>query len=195
MLEQAKELERLSGLHKSGELTDQEFAAAKRELLGSQVQERKPRTVWRWVLFIAVVIFVGRCASNMENDISTTPYSLGPQPVATSEPGVVTTPLPEPVLEVASWNWYTEGSFAYAEGAVKNLTKGKLENVEAVVSFYDNDRNMITSDDALLKYTTLLPGQTSPFKVIARYNPAIRAAQLEFKELLGGPLTYRYKQP
>jgi hypothetical protein len=37
----------------------------------------------------------------------------------------------------------------------------------------------------------LLPGQTSPFKVMAKYNPAMKEASIEFKKMFGGQIFHR----
>lgn len=92
------------------------------------------------------------------------------------------------VLEVQSWNWSNSYGHAIASGQVKNLTSEPLKSVQAVVSFYDKDENFITSNDSMLEYQPLLPGQTSPFKVYATWNPAMRKAQVEFKRMFGGTL-------
>jgi hypothetical protein len=39
-----------------------------------------------------------------------------------------------------------------------------------------------------------MPGQRSPFKVMARYNPQMKKASIRFKQLMGGDLsTYSEK--
>ncbi len=98
-----------------------------------------------------------------------------------------------PQLELETWTWGEEYSYAIAHGTVKNISGESLKNVQAVVSFYAKDGTFITSDDALIDYNPILPGQTSPFKVIATHNPAMRKAGIEFKELMGGTIRYREK--
>lgn len=75
-----------------------------------------------------------------------------------------------------------------AQGTVKNLTTRSLENVQVVVTFYDSSGGFITSDSALIEYNPILPGQTSPWKVMARWNPAMQRASVEFKSLFGPTL-------
>jgi hypothetical protein len=48
-----------------------------------------------------------------------------------------------------------------------------LEDVVAVVTVLDSNHKFITYDEALIEYTTLLPGQISPFSVYIDDNPAI----------------------
>jgi len=95
-------------------------------------------------------------------------------------------------LAVGAWSWREEYSYAIAEGQVTNVSDGPLRHVTAVVSFHAADGTFITSDDALIEYDPLLPGQTSPWKVMTRWNPRMGNANLEFATLGGGTLrSYR----
>ncbi|RJQ26331.1 MAG: hypothetical protein C4589_09855 [Peptococcaceae bacterium] len=97
-------------------------------------------------------------------------------------------------LHLLSWRWNQSagGMFVEAVGQVKNISGSKLDNVMAVVSFYDKNGDFITSADALIDYNPIMPGQTSPFKVIETYNPAMQKASVEFKYLMGGTIpTYK----
>ena len=88
-------------------------------------------------------------------------------------------------LEIVAWNWYTEYDFAIGEGLVKNRTGESLKSVEAVIILYTSAGEFITSDSALIKYRPLLPGQTSPFKVMVSLNAAMSKASIQFKSLIG----------
>lgn len=97
-------------------------------------------------------------------------------------------------LELLSFKCTTNTriGFVYIEGQVRNITNTSLRNVEAVGTWYTAADQFITSDTALIEYNPILPGQTSPFKTIGSYNPAMAKCQIEFKELLGGTIpTYR----
>ncbi|MFH1538566.1 MAG: tetratricopeptide repeat protein [bacterium] len=95
-------------------------------------------------------------------------------------------------LELISRRWHVEYGHVFYEGQVRNISYKSLENVEAVVTFYDKDGNFITSSSALIEYKPLLVNQTSPFKVIETWNPAMKTASVEFKFLMGGTIpTYR----
>ena len=98
-------------------------------------------------------------------------------------------PASKPVLKVSKWHWSEEYGYVTAEGSVTNISSETLANVQAVVTFETKDGTLVTSEDGLIEYTTLLPGQTSPWKVIARANPAMASARLEFKKLFGPRLT------
>jgi hypothetical protein len=106
------------------------------------------------------------------------PSALAPPPAAPAAP----------MLRINRFTWYVEYSYAIAEGTVTNLTDASLRSVEAVVSYYDGNGQFVTSDDALIEFNPILSGQTSPFKTMTTYNPAIRTASIEFKELMGGTI-------
>jgi hypothetical protein len=94
---------------------------------------------------------------------------------------------------LVAWSWSTEYGYATASGQVKNVSGQSIERVEAVVSFYTADGTFITSADALIDYQPILPGQTSPFKVMQTHNPAMRKASVEFKHLFGGTIPWENK--
>lgn len=97
-------------------------------------------------------------------------------------------------LELKSPSWHEEYGYAVAEGSVTNLTDEPMRNVLAVAVFYDQSGNVITSDSALIQYQVLLPGQTSPFKVMANWNPAMKTSSTEFQEFGGGTIPTYYKK-
>lgn len=103
-------------------------------------------------------------------------------------------PQPEaPKLEVQSWSWGEVYDYAIAEGKVKNISSEPLKNVEAVLEVADKNGNFISSEGALIEYDPLLPGQSSPFKVHVRWNPAMQKASLGFKELMGSSILHKEK--
>jgi hypothetical protein len=116
-----------------------------------------------------------------------------PSSRATNDAHPVATPTEptEPPLELVSYSWHIEYGYAILEGQVKNISAQPLKSVEAVASFYDSAGGFITSADSLIAYNPILPGQTSPFKVMATENPAMKKAGVEFKELFGGTIPFR----
>lgn len=98
-------------------------------------------------------------------------------------------------LELGDWSWSTTagGSYVEATGQVRNLTNQPLENVQATVSFFTSDGTFITSSDALIEYNPLMPGQTSPWRVLEQHNPQMQRARVEFKELFGGTISFRVR--
>jgi len=93
-------------------------------------------------------------------------------------------------LQLLSWNWSTQYSFATAEGRVKNVSGRSLENVEAVIEWHTSSGSFITSADCLIEYNPILPSQTSPFRCSTRANPAMQTARIDFKTLFGGSLEW-----
>ena len=55
---------------------------------------------------------------------------------------------------------------------------------------YTADKTFVASDSALIEYEPLLPGQTSPFRVLTRYNPAIANCDIGFKSIGGAAIPY-----
>jgi hypothetical protein len=93
-----------------------------------------------------------------------------------------------PKLELLSYRGDREYDFMTVHGLVKNISSEKLENVEAVVEFYEADGSFVKSEDSLIKYNPILPGQTSPFEVGSSDNPAIKRFKVTFKDLMGGTI-------
>ena len=81
------------------------------------------------------------------------------------------------------------GGYHIIEGMVKNISDEPLKNVTAVGIWLDKDGEFIKSDDALIDYNPILPGQTSPFKTMSTGNPAMAKFRIEFKTLFGGTLS------
>jgi uncharacterized protein YgiM (DUF1202 family) len=96
-------------------------------------------------------------------------------------------------LALLSWSWHSGHGYATAEGKIKNVSSRTLKNVQAVVEFLAADGTFITSDTGLAEYNSILPGQTSPFRVMARWNPAMKKARIDFKTMFGGTLEW-YKE-
>jgi hypothetical protein len=99
-------------------------------------------------------------------------------------------------LEIIKWSWSrVGGGFLEVVGKVKNISDKKLSNVIAIASFYDRKDRLITYETSLIEYEPLLPGQSSPFKIIGRYNPAMDYANIDFKVHGGGLIpTFRPKK-
>jgi hypothetical protein len=91
-------------------------------------------------------------------------------------------------LELTAFSWHTEHGYAIVEGMVKNISSAPLDNVQAVAIFDDSSDNFITSSDALIDYRPILPGQSSPFKVMSPQNPAMNGCRVEFKQMFGSAI-------
>jgi hypothetical protein len=123
--------------------------------------------------------------------------SCGDQPSAPS-PARLPAALPHreppstgPVLLLLNWSWSQEHGYAIVEGEVKNISSHNLDNIEAVASFYTAADRFITTADALIDFNPILPGQTSPFKAMANWNPEMSKARIDFKELMGGTVQWK----
>jgi len=132
-----------------------------------------------WILAIIFILFgIGMCQNMLSSNNPTQ------KPVVTKS---------EPVLEVQKWNWHKEYDYAIAEGTVKNISSESINNVEAVMMIYDKKGNFIKSDEALIEYRPILPGQISPFKVMSSFNPEMGQASINFKSFSGGTLSWKEK--
>lgn len=96
-------------------------------------------------------------------------------------------------LQLISWRWSTAHGYVTVEGQVKNISDKSIENAQAVATLYTSGGEFITSSDALIEYNPVLPGQTSPFKVMVKHNPAMKKAGIDFKTLFGKKISW-YKE-
>ncbi|MGE0362770.1 MAG: FxLYD domain-containing protein [Vicinamibacterales bacterium] len=119
------------------------------------------------------------------------PSAPGPEPVLA--PAVAPIPSaarPAPPLALLSSRGYESSGFHHVEGEVKNTSAASLRNVAVVVSWYTDAGQFITSDQTLIDYNPILPGQTSPFKSLVSTNPAMKRFTVGFKDLLGGSIAH-----
>jgi hypothetical protein len=132
--------------------------------------------------FFALLV-IGICGRLLED----TPNGLTPSnraaPRTAAQPST-------PPLELLSWNWSREHDYAKVEGEVRNASARPLKSIAAVATFRTDDGVFVASDSALIDYNPLMPGQTSPFSVIWRYNPVATKASVAFKELMGGKVPH-----
>jgi hypothetical protein len=118
----------------------------------------------------------------------------GEKPSQRNSGSVVAPSAPaEPLLRLESFSWSISYNYATAEGEVTNVSSEPLKNVQAMGKFYTKDETFITSADAMIDYNPILPGQTSPFKVMATHNPAMDTCRISFKELFGGSIEHSVK--
>lgn len=76
-------------------------------------------------------------------------------------------------------------------GQVKNLTGQPIDNVKVVVTWLTESGEFIVSDDALIDFRPLMPGQTSPFSTITSANPLMKRYRLEFATIRGATIGFR----
>ena len=86
---------------------------------------------------------------------------------------------------------FDEYGYHQVEGQVRNLSEDSLKNVSVLVTWHTKDDTFVTSDDTLVEYNPLLPGQTSPFKSMTRSNPAMAKYTVAFKYLFGGTISVK----
>jgi hypothetical protein len=110
----------------------------------------------------------------------------------TPPPARTPTPVPSPPLMLEKgWRCErTSSSYSELAGEVTNLSSSSLRRVQVVVTYYTADKTFITSDSALIEYDPLLAGQTSPFSVLTRFNPAIASCTIDFKFFGGGSIPF-----
>ena len=86
-------------------------------------------------------------------------------------------------LVVNSWSCARErdSDYIYIRGEVKNASDSSVNWLQIVVTLRTADGTFVTSDHGFAEYQTILPRQTSPFKVLIGFNPAVRTADLSFK--------------
>ena len=131
------------------------------------------------LLLIFLVVF-GRCSVPS----SKTSYTPSSSPSSAYSPSV-------PPLEVLSFRCDREYSHMFVRGEVKNISSRAIKNLMAIGNFRKSDGTLVKSEDTLIDYNPLLPGQTSPYEVITTYNLATKRCNVEFKTMFGGRLDYR----
>ncbi|MEM7050852.1 MAG: FxLYD domain-containing protein [Acidobacteriota bacterium] len=94
-------------------------------------------------------------------------------------------------LEILDWRWSSAHGYATASGRVRNLTEKPLKNVEAVVTWTTSSGQTVTIRSAIVEFNPIMPGQVSPFRVMAPHNPQMGGASLSFKRMFGGTLRTR----
>lgn len=149
-------------------------------------------TLVRWFggLLIAIVLSAVGTAIGGRGPASTARVDTsGGASVGTPRPVVPSRPTYQ--LALTSSNGYESeyGNYHIIEGEVKNISDEPLKNVTAVGIWLDKDGGFIKSDDALIDYNPILPGQTSPYKTMSSGNPAMAKYRVEFKTLMGGTLS------
>jgi hypothetical protein len=92
-------------------------------------------------------------------------------------------------VQLSSFNGSKAFGYITVFGQVKNVSEEPLDDVVAVVEYFTKSGQFVKSDSALIEYTPLLVGQTSPFEVVTSDNAAIADFKVSFRHLLGRPIT------
>jgi hypothetical protein len=143
--------------------------------------------------FVVLLFIVGLFASaslghKVVEDASTSGSTL----ITNSTPGNNSSSSPKLEIQSFKCTWETfggSGGYAYVEGEVKNISNEALKDIEAVGTWYTDNGQFVRSDDALLQFNPVLPGQVSPFKTFSSYNPAMAKCGLKFQSLFGGTVS------
>jgi hypothetical protein len=144
--------------------------------------------VVRWGLGFVLASVIGVFGAAIGSQGRPSPRAGQPTgPGPTARPSA-TAPSTAPSLALLSSRGYEQSSFFIVEGQVTNLSDRPLRNVTAVSTWVDAKGEFITSDNAIIDFNPILPGQTSPFKTMTRGNPAMHSFRVEFKELFGGTI-------
>ena len=76
-----------------------------------------------------------------------------------------------------------EYGYETVEGEVKNLTGRAMPDVEVFVRWYTNNDALIATEEALIELNPIPPGQTCPFRILTKANPAMARYSLGFKAM------------
>ena len=98
-----------------------------------------------------------------------------------------------PPLAKGSENFSRESDYDIVSGEITNTGSDKLDDVEAVTTFYDSNGGVVTTADAVIDFNPLMPGQTSPYKTMNPDNPLIKTEKTEFHSMNGPLLAYSDK--
>lgn len=144
----------------------------------------------RWLGGLLMALVLAAVGTAMSGRGPTSNPSTASTATVSGSPAAAASAAPSYQLALISANGYeTEsGGYHIVEGQIKNVSSEPLRNVMAVGIWTDKDGGFIKSDDALIDYNPILPGQTSPFKTMSTTNPAMAKYRVEFKTMFGGTL-------
>lgn len=149
-------------------------------------KEKVSRSKILGISIILVIIFsvlsTDYSSSNVSNTNSSS-TSSGANGTVNNEPVE-----PEYLLELKSYKCYEEYGYFQITGEVMNISDHSLDNIEAIGGAYTKEGEFVKSDSALIEYNPIMPGQTSPFKVMTTMNPLIHKCNIDFKSLMGGTI-------
>lgn len=92
------------------------------------------------------------------------------------------------IIEDSSWYRERYGSYVTAEGRVTNNTAVTINYAKVLIEYYTDNLTFVTSDWSYLELTALLPGQSTPYKIMTRENPAMARASVRFIDRSGSEL-------
>ncbi len=113
------------------------------------------------------------------------PGSSGASPPDAGAPDTSTPVADAPQLRLGSENFTKQDDYDIVSGEVTNISGEAIASVEAVTTFYDGAGNVVSTEDALIDFNPIGPGQTSPYKTMGEDNPLIRTEKTVF-QVMGG---------
>lgn len=94
----------------------------------------------------------------------------------------------KPPLKLLGHGCHKEYGYQICEGEVRNETADRLTDVVVEIKFKDAYGTFVKAESSIIDYQPLMPGQSSPFKVMASDNPLIRHYAISFRQMFGGEL-------
>lgn len=95
-----------------------------------------------------------------------------------------------PVLQVIDGYWSEDAGNDIVEGHVKNISEQPLMQVAVVVTWVLPDGVNVRTVSSFLEVDPLLPGQTSPFRVLAFHGSGMTSGRITFYTIFGGDLEW-----
>jgi hypothetical protein len=105
----------------------------------------------------------------------------------TSPSSMPATDEPAQTIPLKADPYHCDKDYDYirCEGRVTNVSPASLRHVLAFAQCFAKDGTFVTSEWSGLQYDPVLSGQTSPYTLLIRYNPAIKGCKISFKYLSG----------
>lgn len=94
-------------------------------------------------------------------------------------------------LELLAFNPRVENGFVIIDGQVKNISESSIQNLMIVVSFFNKKNQFVTFSESFVEYKPLMPGQTSPFRIMDSFNPEMATPVPEFREYGGNVIAFK----
>lgn len=121
--------------------------------------------------------------------------SLGPVGDQSMPPSAAAESQPKPAkydLRLRSWHCTTENGYHQIDGEIQNISDRPIDQVTIYATFKGNNDEVIKTASALIDYQPIMPGQTSPFKVLTTANPLVRRCFISVGTLFGGSLSWQH---
>jgi hypothetical protein len=99
--------------------------------------------------------------------------------------------VPASALELLSLRDEARAAYRTVQGEVRNVSTTPVAQLQAVVTWYDRDGTMITSDVAAVELNPVLPGQASRFTVRSRSHREMYGYAVVFRTVNGGTIAAR----